>query len=174
MSLEQVVRATEPTVLIGATGRPGLFRGGLLGSLGDRPLVLPLSNPTEKAECTPEEVRQAIQASALVASGSPFPGTSQCNNVYLFPGVGLGLLSAGVRNVSDGLFLAAAKALSEIAGEEQFSRGLLFPPLRDIRAVSVRIAQAVSREAGASGPVLDLWQPAYLPYRAVPLSASSA
>lgn len=168
MTLEQVVRAAEPTVLVGVTGRGGLFTEEILKRLGDRPLVLPLSNPTEKAECTPEAVRAATRGSALVATGSPFPGTSQCNNVYLFPGVGLGILSAGLARVTDGHFLAAARALAALAGESGGADHLLLPPIRNIRRISIRIAEAVSSHAGSPAVIAEPWEPVYLPYRRSP------
>jgi malic enzyme len=167
MPLEQVVRAAEPTVLVGATGRPDLFSDDLLRGLGDSPLLLPLSNPTEKAECTPERARRATRQTALVAAGSPFPDTSQCNNVYIFPGVGLGVLSAGAKRVSDGMFLAAAHALAGLTRDDELDRGLLLPPIRDIRRVSRGVALAVAQEAGKTS-ILEPWEPVYLPYRRAP------
>jgi malate dehydrogenase (oxaloacetate-decarboxylating)(NADP+) len=168
MTLDQVIRAAEPTVLVGVTGHGGLFTEELLGRLGDRPLVLPLSNPTEKAECTPDAVRRATGGTALVATGSPFPGTSQCNNVYIFPGVALGVLRTGVRHVTDGHFLAAARSLAEANGEAGRNDGPLFPPIREIRRNSIRISDAVAARSGVAPAAPDLWEPVYLPYRRSP------
>ncbi|MBI3856793.1 MAG: oxaloacetate-decarboxylating malate dehydrogenase, partial [Planctomycetes bacterium] len=123
MTLDQAVRAAEPTVLIGATGTPDLFSAEMLGRLGDRPLVLPLSNPTDRAECSPERARKAIRGSALVAAGSPFPGTSQCNNVYVFPGVGRGVLSAKTDRVTDAMFLAAARTIAGMTDDALLQQG---------------------------------------------------
>jgi malate dehydrogenase (oxaloacetate-decarboxylating)(NADP+) len=168
MTLEQVVRAAEPTVLVGVTGQANLFTEEILSRLGDRPLVLPLSNPTEKVECTPEVVKHATRGSALVASGSPFPGISQCNNVYLFPGIGLGALSAGLRHVADAQFLAAARALARMTRDEDLKKGLLFPPIAEIRRISLEIARAVAQRAGGPTALLEPWEPVYLPYRRAP------
>jgi malate dehydrogenase (oxaloacetate-decarboxylating)(NADP+) len=168
MTLDQVIRAAEPTVLVGVTGRGGLFTEELLGRLGDRPLVLPLSNPTEKSECTPEAARRATGGNALIATGSPFPGTSQCNNVYVFPGVGLGVRSAGLRRVTDRHFLAAARTLAEWDAGTGSNPGLLLPPIRDIRRISLRIAEAVAAQSGISPIAPEMWEPAYLPYRRSP------
>jgi malic enzyme len=164
-TLEDAVRIIKPTVLVGVTGRANLFSNEILSRLGDRPLVLPLSNPTEKSECTPESARRATRGTALVATGSPFPETSQCNNVYVFPGVGLGVLSAGVHQVTDGMFLAAARALAGLTDEKLLKQGLLFPPIDDIRRISHHVATAVAAQAGVSSPVLEQWEPVYLPYR---------
>ncbi len=164
-TLDEVVRISKPTVLIGVTGHADLFSEEILSRLGDRPLVLPLSNPTEKSECTPESARRATRGTALVATGSPFPATSQCNNVYVFPGVGLGVLSAGVSRVTDGMFLAAARALASMTDENLLKQGQLFPPIDDIRRISRGVAAAVAAQAGVPAPVLEQWEPAYLPYR---------
>lgn len=168
MSFAQVVRAAEPTVLVGVTGEQNLISEDILACLGDRPLVLPLSNPTEKSECTPENARRVTRGAALVASGSPFPGTSQCNNVYIFPGIGLGLLRAGSPRVPDQVFLSAARTLAGLAEEAQLKQGLLFPPIHDIRNISLRVAQAVVEQAGVLRAPLEPWEPTYLPYVPAP------
>jgi malate dehydrogenase (oxaloacetate-decarboxylating)(NADP+) len=168
MTLEQVVRAAEPTVLVGVTGRAQLFTKEILAQLGDRPLILPLSNPTQKVECSPDLAKQATRGNALVATGSPFSGASQCNNVYLFPGIGLGVLAAGLRHVSDALFLAAARALAGMTSDSDLKQGLLFPPVAQIRQISRRVADAVAREAGKPGATFEQWEPAYVPYHRAP------
>jgi malic enzyme len=168
MTLEQVVRAAEPTVLIGATGRPNLFSEEILGRLGDRPLVLPLSNPTDRAECTPPLAKGATRGTALVATGSPFPGTSQCNNVYIFPGVGLGILTSKVRHIADAHFLSAARALAAETLTDRLEHGLLFPPISDIRRISLRVAQVVAGQEGTPADITAPWEPKYLPYRIAP------
>src|SRR5262249_33048107 len=90
-SLEEVARRVRPTVLIGVAGRPGLFTREVIEAMdGPHPLVFPLSNPTSQSECTPEQARAWSGGRALVATGSPFPDTAQCNNMYIFPGMGLG------------------------------------------------------------------------------------
>lgn len=176
-SLLDVVRRVRPTVLIGTSASPGLFTKEILESMdGPRPVVFPLSNPTARAECTPGQAREWTGGRAIVATGSPFPGTPQCNNLYVFPGVGLGMLAARATRVTDDTFFAAARALADMASAES-----LFPPLSDIRRVSSAIALAVARNACASGaapPASDealrwriaeeMWEPRYVPYRPAP------
>lgn len=173
-TLLEVARRVRPTVLVGVTGRAGTFTEDVVRAMdGPRPLVLPLSNPTSCAECTPDQVRAWTGGRAIVATGSPFPGTAQCNNVYVFPGIGLGVLASEARRVSDGMVRAAATTLAGLARGEA-----LFPSMTEIRTVSVEIACAVGRAAideGLAEPcdgaalrakVLDeVWDPVYIPYR---------
>ncbi len=150
MTLHEVVREMKPTVLIGVTATKGLFDAALLEQMGrnhERPVILALSNPTSKSECTPEEVMKATNGKALVATGSPFPGTSQCNNMFIFPGVGLGALVSNATKVTADMFLAASKALSSQVHRE----AMLLPDLDDIRTVSAAVAKAVACEARDSG-----------------------
>lgn len=166
MSLEALVEQVRPTTLIGVTGQRGIFSPAMLGNLADHPLVLPLSNPTASSETTPEEVMHATGGRGLVATGSPFLGASQCNNVYIFPGVGLGAIAAGAERVDDSMFLAAARTLAAATSEADLARGRLLPPLASIRQISASIAAEVARELGSSAPI-EQWQPVYLPYRRV-------
>ena len=154
--LAGVCRRVRPTILVGVTGRPGLFTEEIIRSMdGPRPMVLPLSNPTSSSECTPDEARTWTDGRALVATGSPFPNTPQCNNVYIFPGIGLGTLMTGADRVTDVMFTAAARAVADLGGDS------LLPPLRDIR----RVSAAVARALGADDPERAMWQPCYVPYR---------
>ncbi|MBI5368092.1 MAG: NAD-dependent malic enzyme [Planctomycetes bacterium] len=167
MGLAEAVRTVKPTALVGVSGQGGLFTAEVLGAVGagvERPLILPLSNPTEKAECTAEQARAATGGRALVASGSPFPATSQCNNVYVFPGLGLGVLAASASRVTDRMFTVAARALAGLATDAELQKGMLLPPVRDIRRISRAVALAVVREAGSCAPIVQ-WEPRYLPYR---------
>lgn len=190
IGLEDVVRNAHPTVLIGVTAQPGLFSEAILAETArhsERPIVLALSNPTHKCECTPEAVWQATDGRGLVATGSPFAPvdwkgrrlqSSQCNNMYIFPGVGLGALVCKATRVTDGMFLAASRAISRFVTPEQEALGLLLPEMKDIRKVSASVAKAVgieAREAGL-GRLLDdealealvtkaQWEPSYAPYR---------
>ncbi len=190
IGLEDVIRNAHPTVLIGVTAQPGLFSEAILAETAKhsaRPIVLALSNPTHKCECTPEAVWKATDGKGLVATGSPFEAmdwkghtlqASQCNNMYIFPGVGLGALVCKATRVTDGMFLAASKAISEFVTPEQEAMGLLLPEMKDIRKVSASVAKAVGIEArnAGLGRLLDddqigavvtraQWVPAYPAYR---------
>jgi malic enzyme len=174
--LADIVRRVRPHVLVGVTGVPGLFTREMIQAMeGPRPLVLPLSNPTSMAECTPGQVREWSGGLAQVATGSPFPATAQCNNAYVFPGVGLGVMIAEASRVTNGMLGAAADALAAVAPP-----AALLPPLARIRDVSRAVALAVARRALEEGvarvaPDADLeaalaarvWDPTYVPYRAV-------
>jgi len=190
IGLEDVIRNAHPTVLIGVTAQPGLFSEAILAETAKhsaRPIVLALSNPTHKCECTPEAVWKATDGKGLVATGSPFEPmdwkghtlqASQCNNMYIFPGVGLGALVCKATRVTDGMFLAASKAISEFVTPEQEAMGLLLPEMKDIRKVSASVAKAVGIEArnAGLGRLLEddqigavvtkaQWVPAYPAYR---------
>ncbi len=190
ISLEDVIRNAHPTVLIGVTAQPNLFSAAILAETAkhsERPIVLALSNPTHKCECTPEAVWKATDGKGFVATGSPFSPmdwkgrtlqASQCNNMYIFPGIGLGALVCKATRVTDGMFLAASKAISAFVTPEQEAMGLLLPEMKDIRQVSAAVAKAVGIEArnAGLGRLLDddqigavvtkaQWVPAYTAYR---------
>jgi malate dehydrogenase (oxaloacetate-decarboxylating)(NADP+) len=157
-----IIQALKPTALIGVSGQPGVFSEqavSALSDVNDRPIVFALSNPTSKSECSAEQAYSWSGGRAVFASGSPFddvlvhgrvfsPG--QGNNAYIFPGIGLGVLASRARRVSDGMFLAAARALSELVDEDSLARGRIYPALRNIREVSRHIAAAVFTEAHES------------------------
>ncbi len=161
--LEAMVRAVRPTVLIGTTGQPGDFTPGVLRAMAEsceRPIIFPLSNPTSKAECTPSEALLHSDGRALVATGSPFEPVvfkgrkyviGQCNNVFVFPGVGLGVLISEASRVTDSMFLAAAQALAEFSGSHAAATGCLYPSLRELREVSRLIAFKVAQTARKEG-----------------------
>ena len=162
-TLEGAVAALRPTVLIGVSGQPGLFSDGVLAALAagePRPVVLALSNPTSRAECTAEQAYRATGGRALFGSGSPFDpvecegrrlAPSQANNAYVFPGLGLGVTALGARRVTERMFLAAAEALAALATPARLEQGSLFPPLTAIRDVSLTVASAVARVAAEDG-----------------------
>jgi malic enzyme len=162
-SLEELILAFKPTALIGTTGHPGDFTPAVIRGLArncERPLIFPLSNPTSKAECTPTEALQNSDGRALVATGSPFEPVvfngrkhviGQCNNVFIFPGVGLGALISQASRVTDSMFLAAAQALAEFTCAQDLPDSALYPRLRDLRAVSRLVALTVARMARDEG-----------------------
>ncbi len=162
--LVTAIEALRPTVLIGATGRRGIFTQEALEAVArvnERPIVFALSNPTSRSEATAEEAYRFTQGRAVFASGSPFdpvtlegnrtlvPG--QSNNVYIFPGIGLGVMACRIRRVTDAMFRAAAAAVAEAVPQERLESGALFPELDTIREVSVAIAVAISRIAFGEG-----------------------
>ncbi len=160
--LEEVIEIFRPTVLIGTTGRAGEFTPAALRALAkhcQRPLIFPLSNPTANTECTPTEAIQNSDGRALVATGSPFEPVlfggrkhviGQCNNAFIFPGVGLGALIARVGRVTDSMFLAAAKTLADFTGQIDCA-GALYPSLNHLRAISRAIGFKVAQTARDEG-----------------------
>ena len=157
--LETVVRQVAPTILIGTSGQPGAFTEAAIRAMAARtaePIVFPLSNPTANSEATPADVLAWTEGRALVATGSPFAPVragdrtivaGQANNVFIFPGVGLGAIVARAREVTDRMFLVAATTLAGLVTAERLGEGALYPPLHDLRQVSRAVAVAVAREA---------------------------
>jgi len=158
-----VVRALRPTALVGASGFPALFTEAVVREMArhvERPLIFPLSNPTANAEANPLDLLRWTDGRALVATGSPFGSVewngrsvriAQGNNVFVFPGVGLGVLVAEAREVADELFAAAAETLAAHVSEADLAEGLVFPSMRDLRRVTIHVAEAVVREARDRG-----------------------
>ncbi len=193
ISLEETVANARPTILIGVSATPGTFSESivrLMAKMNERPMIFPLSNPTSKAECTAEDAIRWSDGRAIVATGSPFAPVThagqrhrigQCNNAFVFPGVGLGVCVGRARHVSDGMFLDAAKALAANVTAEDLAEGSVYPKLARIRDCSHAVACAVIRRAVAEGhaeaDVLmnleesvrrAMWFPEYLPIRYEP------
>lgn len=161
------VETIQPTALIGAAGVGGVFTQPVIEAMSrfnPEPVVFALSNPTSKAECTAAQAYEWSEGKAIYASGSPFdpvefnskllvPG--QGNNVYIFPGIGLGVLGCRCKTVTDAMFLAAARALAEMVTDEELASGRVFPALNHIREVSLKIAIAVAKIAYREGLAQD-------------------
>jgi len=160
--LETVIDAFRPTVLIGTTGRAGEFTPAAIRAMAnhcERPLIFPLSNPTANTECTPTEAIHNSDGRALIATGSPFEPVTfngrkhvigQCNNAFIFPGVGLGALIARVGHLPNSLFLAAAKTLAEFTCQHDCG-GALYPSLNHLREISRAIGFKVAQTARDEG-----------------------
>ncbi|MDB6142943.1 MAG: malate dehydrogenase [Pseudomonas sp.] len=188
--LLDVVSHAKPTVLFGVSGQRGLFTEQVIREMHKhcaKPLVLPLSNPTSKVEATPEEILRWTDGQALVASGSPFAPVeingrtihiAQCNNSYIFPGIGLGVIASRATRVTDNMLMAASNALAECSPIVTGLGDAVLPPLKDIQEVSKKIAFAVAKQAQADGMALEItdetlsaaiernfWMPNYRSYR---------
>jgi malate dehydrogenase (oxaloacetate-decarboxylating) len=184
--LLDVVRNVKPTVLIGVAGQAGMFTEAVIREMAahvERPVVFPLSNPTSCVEAEPSDIVRWTEGRAVIGTGSPFQSFdfggrthyfAQTNNSYIFPGVGLGVLAVKARRVTDGMFLAAAKALAALSPAKANPNGRLLPSLERMREVSRQIALAVAKQALAEGltqPMLEaeivrrirdkMWEPRY-------------
>lgn len=189
IGLADVIGKVEATILIGLSTAAGAFTEAIVRAMAaktPRPIIFPLSNPTERSEAKPEDLIRWTDGRAVVASGSPFaPVThagrifpiAQCNNVYIFPAVGLGLVASRARRVTDGMMLAAARALAENSPALKDPAAPLLPVLADVRTVAVEIAFAVGIEAQRAGvapqttpgelrarAIASQWFPAYPSY----------
>jgi malate dehydrogenase (oxaloacetate-decarboxylating)(NADP+) len=162
-TLAEAVEELRPTALIGVSGVPGTFTPEIIKAMArhqERPVIFALSNPTSKAECTAGQAYAFSDGRAIFASGSPFapvvhngrrytPG--QGNNIYIFPGVGLGVLASEASRVTDAMFLTAARTLAGCVAAADLADGRIYPPLTRIREVSLEVAAAVAAEAHATG-----------------------
>ncbi|MEZ4225880.1 MAG: NAD-dependent malic enzyme [Polyangiaceae bacterium] len=195
---EDVIRAVEPTILVGATARANTFTEEMIATMAsfvERPIVLPLSNPTSRCECTPEQAIKWSRGRAIVATGSPFADVDydgrrhvigQANNVFIFPGVGLGAAVAEAREITTEMFHIASATLARSVSEERLAQGAIYPHQSDLRRVSFEIACAVVRYASENNlgrrihaeEAEDIvrrvvWDPVYVPVvrsQAEPLS----
>lgn len=158
-TLEEVVKEIKPTALIGLSGAGKEFPEPIIREMGkynERPIIFALSNPTSKSECTAEEAYKFTEGRAIFASGSPFPDynyegktlrPAQGNNMYIFPGLGLGAVIAKSKKVSDTMIVEAAKCLADQTTAQELDDGKLYPDLSQIRTISAKIAKAVARKA---------------------------
>ncbi|XP_019438433.1 PREDICTED: NADP-dependent malic enzyme [Lupinus angustifolius] len=170
-TLVDAVKAIKPTVLIGTSGVGKTFTKDVveaMASFNEKPLIFALSNPTSQSECTAEEAYTWSKGRAIFASGSPFdpveyegkvfvPG--QGNNAYIFPGLGLGLIMSGAIRVRDEMLLAASEALAAQVSEENYDKGLIYPPFTNIRKISASIAANVAAKAYELGLASHLPRP---------------
>ncbi len=157
------IESLRPHGIIGVSGQAKRFSPEVLEAMArinERPIVFSLSNPTSKAECTAEEAYIWTQGRAIFASGSPFPPVvysgrklfpAQGNNVYIFPGVGMGVMASGAARVTDEMFLVAARVVAGEVSEADLNEGRLYPPLPRIREVSLAVAEAVAEVAYRRG-----------------------
>lgn len=189
-SLLDVINNAKPTVLIGVSGAPGLFSEEVIKQMHlhcKRPIVFPLSNPTSRVEATPSDILNWTNGQALVATGSPFSPVqvgnkqyeiAQCNNSYIFPGIGLGVLAVSADRITDEMLMESSRALAECSPLAKNGTGALLPPLEDIHRVSKTIAFAVAKKAIEQGVALKIseeaigqaidqhfWQPVYRKYK---------
>ena len=161
ITMLDVVKNGRPTILIGTSGQPGTFTEEIVRAMSEyveRPIIFPLSNPTSRAEATPADLIAWTAGRRLIATGSPFEDVTydgrrfpiaQCNNSYVFPGLGLGILASGAQRVSDGMFMAAARALADYSAAGRDSAARLLPPLAESRQVSRdRPGRGLGRPAG--------------------------
>lgn len=192
IQLNDVVRNAKITILVGVSAQAGAFTEEIVRQMGQnakRPVIFPLSNPTSKSEAVPADILRWTDGRALVGTGSPFPPVelngcsyriSQVNNSYIFPGLALGILVSGATRVTDGMMMAAAKALAAMSPTARDCEAALLPPISDARKVSRAVAAAVGRKAieervsrFEDGSSLDeeldayIWEPVYLPYERV-------
>jgi malate dehydrogenase (oxaloacetate-decarboxylating) len=189
ISLFDVVRNAKVTVIAGVSAPPGAFTDEIIREMSrhtPRPVIFPLSNPTSKAEATPADLLRWTNGRALVGTGSPFAPVevdgrqiriSQINNSFIFPGLALGILVSQASRVTDGMIMAAAKALASMSPTHQDRNAPLLPPIAESRKVALVVAELVARQALAEGvasvedpaTLLErlhayVWEPVYRPY----------
>ena len=189
---EDVIRNVHPTILIGTSAQPGAFTEEIVREMAAhaaRPIIFPLSNPTSKSEADPADLFRWTDGRVLTATGSPYPDADyggrthrigQCNNAFIFPGVGLGVIASGASRVTNAMFVAAARVLSGFAPVLDNPGEPLYPPLIRVREISRQVALAVGAEAIRAGLAAQIpeeeliaridarmWIPHYVPYRLV-------
>ncbi|PXW74693.1 malate dehydrogenase (oxaloacetate-decarboxylating) [Alteromonas sp. I10] len=165
-SLLDVIHNIKPTMLLGVSGCNGLFSEAVIGAMAAnvyKPIIMPLSNPSRCVEALPEDILRYTNGEAIVATGSPFEDVeingnsfpiSQCNNSYIFPGIGLAVVSCGAKKVTDNMLMAASKALAAESPLAVNGVGALLPPLSSIKQLSLKIAFEVAKQAVIDGVAL--------------------
>ena len=192
IALIDVIANAHPTVLIGTSGQAHAFAEPVVREMAKhaaRPVIFPLSNPTERSEATPQDLMAWTQNRAVVGTGSPFPPirrngrpfrVDQTNNAYVYPGVGLGAIAVKASRISDAMFLAAARTIADLSPAKHDREANLLPPLAESRKLSFHVAVAVAEQAVVEGlaqcpPDRDIaaavaakmWEPVYAAYRRV-------
>lgn len=190
--LRDVVNLAKPGILIGVSGQPGLFSEAVIHAMKNgctTPIIFPLSNPIKQIEATPENIFKWTEGDAIVATGSPFApveyngvthNIAQCNNSYIFPGIGLGVVAADIKRITDEMLMLASTILAEESPKANTGKGSLLPPLTSIAALSKKIAFGIAKLAQEQGVALEIsdealhkkiektfWQPQYRKYRRV-------
>lgn len=191
-SLLDVVHCAKPDILIGVSGQPGLFTEQVITAMAqscEKPIIFPLSNPSRQVEARPEQVIEWTDGNVVIATGSPFKPVAykdrifpiaQCNNSYIFPGIGLGVIASKARIISDEMLMAASNALADASPMVTDPNGELLPPLTEIGRLSRKIAFAVAKVAMAQELALTIpdelleqriennfWKAEYRPYKRV-------
>lgn len=191
-SLLEVMQNAQPTILIGVSGQPGLFTHAVIKTMYQhcqRPIIFPLSNPSKQVEATPMQVIEWTEGNAIVATGSPFGdfeydgktfSIPQCNNSYIFPGLGLGVIACGAKRITDDMLMATSLCLANVSPMGQSGEGSLLPPLTEIASISKQMAFDVAKVAIEQGHALaidddmlkakiekNFWLPQYRDYRRV-------
>lgn len=189
--LLETIQCSGSSVLIGLSGRPAAFTAEIVHAVAkndDRPIVFPLSNPTSSSEAHPSDVIRWTHGRAIIATGSPFQPVDyegerhmigQGNNAFIFPGLGFGAILCRATKVTDGMVLEASHALSDYTAERWLDQGLIYPPIEELKEVSIRVAARVIQRAVDEGagtmPKVDgksledyvrskFWEPKYLPF----------
>jgi malate dehydrogenase (oxaloacetate-decarboxylating) len=190
ISLDDVVANAYPTVLIGTSGQAHAFHEAAVRAMAGhvrRPVIFPLSNPTDRSEATPQDLHTWTEGRAVISTGSPFPPirrnghafrVDQTNNAYVYPGIGLGVIAAKARRISDEMFLAAARTIADFSPARHDPQANLLAPLVELRKLSFHVAIAVAKQAQAEGladPISDeeliaavrakMWEPVYATHR---------
>jgi len=191
-SLVEVMNGTHPDILIGVSGVAGLFTEQVIKAMKSHcamPIIFPLSNPIKQVEATPEQVIQWTEGEVIVATGSPFPpveyqgktfAIAQCNNSYIFPGLGLGIVAANINRITDEMLIVASETLAKASPLANTGKGELLPPLTEIASLSKEIAFGVAKVAYKQNLALEIsdeklkakiernfWKPEYRHYKRI-------